>query len=80
MGKKVYVVVTTINEDERDLFCDVVLVTEDEAKAQEVQQALKEYVISGKTTGLIKNNICPENLSIPIGGWAYFTKEIDGSF
>jgi histidinol dehydrogenase len=80
MAKKVYVVVTTDNDGERDLFADVVLITEDEKKAQEVEQALKDYIISGKTDGLIKHNITPENLSTPIGGWAYFTRELDGSF
>jgi histidinol dehydrogenase len=80
MAKKVYVVVTTVNDGERDLFADVVLVTENEVTAQDVQQALKEFIISGETKGLIKHNINPENLSTPISGWAYFTKEIDGSF
>lgn len=80
MAKKVYVVVTTDNDGERDLFADVVKITKSEKIAQGLEKALKAYVISGKKSGLKKYGVDPDNLSKPIGGWAYFTRELEGSF
>jgi hypothetical protein len=82
LGNKLYVVVTTDHSDpERTLFCDVVLLTRDKAKAARVEKLLKGYVIGGKNkAALAKLNINVEALSTPIGGWATFTRIIDGSF
>ena len=41
MGTNVHVVVTTVNDGERDLFADVVLVTDDEALAELTYNKLK---------------------------------------
>jgi hypothetical protein len=41
--KTVHVVVTTVNDGERDLFSDIVLITEDKDKAEDLVKALKKH-------------------------------------
>jgi len=82
---KLYVVVTTDNDGERDLFADVVLITRDKAKAEKVEEALKGWLIGGTAkdkdrAALKKLGVDVTHLSTPICGWATIVKEIDGSF
>ena len=42
-AKKVHVVVTTVNDGERDLFSDVVLITKDKKKADLLVERLQKH-------------------------------------
>lgn len=44
--KTVHVVVTTVSDGERELFSDVVLITEDKEKAEKLTEDLKEHKVS----------------------------------
>jgi len=87
LGNKMHVVATTDNDGERDVFTDVVLITRSKAKAAKVEKLLKTYILTGDKkvrskaiVSLAKLNIDVTHLSTPIGGWATFTRIIDGSF
>jgi len=83
--KTVYVVVTIVNDGERDLFPDVVLITKNELKAARVCRALINHAASGKDTEVktakaLKRVGVDCTILSDYTNAAYFTREIDGSF
>jgi hypothetical protein len=73
--QKVYVVVTTISDGERENFADVVLISTTEQKAQECVGAL----INRDAPALTRLGINTDNLA-EYESASYFTREIDGTF
>jgi len=84
--KSVYVVVTTINDGERELYADIVLITSDKTKAASVNMSLyrlktstdKEIVAQVQRT-LQRQGIDYTHLSY-YDNVAFYPRIIDGNF